>query len=241
MADNKRAIALYRSAGFVDVGVVPGRGAYPGGARKDNLFMFRRVDGTLSKEPGQGHFREDLGGGVTLRQVCYGDAERLWPLYERNRERLRTWFRWAPSVRSVGELRGAIAGWLERYHGEGKLTCLYESGGDILGLVYLTHVDRDNRRTELGYWLDAGQEGRGLVTAGCRSLIRHAFEKLKVNRIDITADVENHRSRSVAERLGFTHEAVIQQWLQFPDGRLVDVANYRLLRQDWQPEGGAEQ
>lgn len=45
MADNDRAIALYRSAGFVDVGVVPGRGAYPEGIRKDNLFMYRRVDG----------------------------------------------------------------------------------------------------------------------------------------------------------------------------------------------------
>ena len=42
--DNGRVIALYRLAGFVGFGVVPGRGAFADGVRKDNLFMYRRVD-----------------------------------------------------------------------------------------------------------------------------------------------------------------------------------------------------
>jgi len=232
-ADNERALALYRGSGFVQSGVVPGRGRFADGSRKDGVMMYRRVDGALTDKPRPGDYCEDLGSGVVLRKVRYGDAATLFVLYQRNVERFSQWFRWAPSVRSVGDVRGAIAEWIERGTSENKLTCVIEEAGAILGMVYIVRHSAEDRKIELGYWLDVGQEGRGLVTRGCRALIRHAFEQLDVNRIDITADVNNLRSQAVAERLGFSRESVIRQWLRFPNGRYADVVNYRLLQQYW--------
>lgn len=239
-ADNERALALYRGSGFVQSGVVPGRARFADGSSKDGVMMFRRVDGTLCDQPKPGDFSEDLDDGVVLRKVRYGDAAALYVLYERNRERFRQWFRWAPGIRSVGDVRGAIAQWTDRAATHNKLTCVLEQGDTLLGMVYIVRHDAEDRRVELGYWLDEGQEGRGLVTHGCRALMRYAFEQLGVNRIDITADVNNQRSQSVAARLGFTRESVIHQWLRFADGRFADMANYRLLRQDWDPSEADE-
>lgn len=44
-ADNARALALYRGSGFKEVGIMPGRGRFATGERKDGLLMYRRVDG----------------------------------------------------------------------------------------------------------------------------------------------------------------------------------------------------
>lgn len=237
-ADNERALRLYRGCGFVQAGTIPRRTRFDDGSTRDDITMYRRVDGTLSGTPDPEGFRADLGGGAVMRQVSYGDAEKLWPIYDRNRERLRPWFRWAPSVRSVGDVRGGIAEWIERQAGEGTLTCVIEEAGEVRGLAYLVMHNRTDRKTELGYWLDAGHEGRGLVTRACRSLVRYAFEQLGVNRIDITADVDNTRSQAVADRLGFERESVIRQWMCFEGGRFADMVNFRLLREDWEPEPG---
>lgn len=233
-ADNERALRLYKGHGFVEAGTIPRRTRFADGTTRDDVIMYRRVDGTLSDKPKAGDFCEDLGDGVVLRCVCYGDAEELFPIYERNRERFRPWFRWTSGIRSVGDVRSAIAQWIERGIAENKLTCVIEENEAILGAVYIVRHTPDDRKIELGYWLDEGQEGRGLATRGCRALIRYAFGVLESNRIDITADVNNARSQAVAERLGFTREAVIRQWLRFEGGRYADVANYRLLREDWE-------
>ncbi|MFK7789278.1 MAG: GNAT family N-acetyltransferase [Phycisphaeraceae bacterium] len=236
-ADNKRAIALYLGSGFVQSGVVPGRGRFMDGSRKDGVMMFRRVDGTLSNQPRPDDFHEDLGGGVVLRQLRYSDAQQLFDLYVCNRERMRPYFRWPMTVKSVGQVRGAIAECVEDFASVKRVNAALECGGELLGLIFMnSNHDPGNHRTELAYWVDAGGEGRGLVTRGCDALIRYAFEQLGMNRIDITVDVTNTRSLAIPERLGFTREAVIRQWIAYPDGRITDMANYRLLREDWKKE-----
>ena len=203
--------------------------------------MYRRVDGSLSDKPGPNDFYEELGDGVTLRQLRYSDAQKLFELYVRNREHLRPYFRWPLTVKSVGQVRGAIAELCELFASEQRVNAALEQDGELLGLIFMNHNhDPVNRRTELAYWVDGAAEGRGLVTLGCAAMIRYAFEQLGMNRIGITANVTNERSLAVAQRLGFTREAVLKQWLRFPDERFVDMANYRLLREDWMDEGATK-
>lgn len=236
-ADNERARSLYLGQGFVEIGKVTGRACFADGSRKDCVTMYRRVDGSLGDRPGPGDFHEDLGDGVVLRQLRYGDAPQLFKLYRDNRERMRPYFRWPLTVEHVGQVRGAIAECNEHFAANQRVNAALEEDGELLGLIFMnSNHDPVNRRTELAYWIDGAAEGRGLVTCGCKALVRYAFDELGMNRIDITADVTNARSLAIPERLGFTKEAVLKQWLRFPDGRFVDMANCRLLRQDWKDE-----
>lgn len=235
-ADNERAMRLYKGHGFVTAGTIPGRTRFADGSTRDDVIMYRRVDGTLSEAARPGDFYADLGDGAVLRQLRYGDAEVFLPIFLRNYERLSRWFRWEPGIRGLGDVRAGFAEWIEEGASIGGKSFVLEVGGEAAGLLFYSDWSRRDNQIEMGYWLDGGYEGRGLATRACRALLRHAFEKLDMNRVDITAGVENTRSRALAERLGMTQEGVFKQWQRFPDGRYVDVARYALMRKDWKPE-----
>ncbi len=66
--------------------------------------------------------------------------------------------------------------------------------------------------------------------------MRHAFETLDLNRVDLQAAVANARSRRIPERLGFREIGVLPdaEWLY---DHYVDGALYVLLRRDWEAAG----
>lgn len=54
-------------------------------------------------------------------------------------------------------------------------------------------------------------QGKGIVTAACRTMVRHAFEEHQLHKVVISCAIDNPRSRAVAERLGFTQEVLITE------------------------------
>ncbi|MGW9193428.1 GNAT family N-acetyltransferase [Micromonospora chersina] len=118
-----------------------------------------------------------------------------------------------------------------------------DGGWRPVGWVQLV-IDRPARSGEVGYWLDAGHVGRGLVSRAVTAVLDHAFGPLGLERVGLPTTVDNTRSRSVAERLGFTREAVLREAAAFPDERR-DLVVYGLLAGEWHPppghSGGAAQ
>ena len=127
--------------------------------------------------------------------------------------------------------------WLEqeghlRKGAEGLGTLVVDAETDrLLGGIGLVHIDWEDSRCELGYWLAADGRRRGVMTRAVGLLSRWIFENLPLERISILAAVENARSRAVAERAGFTFEGVLRSYIAFKDGR-HDVAMYSLLRDE---------
>jgi ribosomal-protein-serine acetyltransferase len=93
-------------------------------------------------------------------------------------------------------------------------------------------VDWQNRSTSIGYWLAQGAEGGGTMTQAVSALVDHALREWRLNRVEIRADVENVRSRALAERLGFRQEGTLRQAIRLADG-YHDDALYAMLAQDW--------
>ena len=84
----------------------------------------------------------------------------------------------------------------------------------------------------MGYWLDAGFEGRGLVTRAVTAVLDHAFGPLGLHRVELQTTTDNTRSLRVAERLGFTQEGVLREAAAFP-GERRDVVVHGLLAREW--------
>ena len=70
------------------------------------------------------------------------------------------------------------------------------------------------------------------MTSAVAVLVDHAFDSLHLNRLEIRTDIENARSRAVAERLGFRYEGTLRQSYRVTDERYSDDAVYSMLASD---------
>jgi RimJ/RimL family protein N-acetyltransferase len=94
----------------------------------------------------------------------------------------------------------------------------------LLGSVSLLRLDWPQLRGEVGYWLAPEARGGGHATRAVRLICAWGFASLGLERIDLLAAVENASSQRVAERAGFTREAVLRSYMRGKDGDLDMVA-----------------
>ena len=168
-----------------------------------------------------------------LVPLDFADADELFSLTDANRRYLRQWLPWLDSVRGVDDTRTFIrAARAQAARNDGAQLALTVDGS-IAGVVGHHHVDWRNRSTSIGYWIGESYQGRGLTTAACRVLITRAFEKARLNRVEIRCATGNHRSRAIPVRLGLRQEGMLREaeWLY---DHFVDHVVYAVLANEWQ-------
>jgi ribosomal-protein-serine acetyltransferase len=102
----------------------------------------------------------------------------------------------------------------------------------LVGAVSL-RFDPAMRTGEIGYWIDAAFEGRGLVTRAVTAVLDQAFGPIGLDRVELRTGTDNARSRGVARRLGFTEEGLLREAVVFSDGQRDDDLVYGLLAREW--------
>lgn len=98
----------------------------------------------------------------------------------------------------------------------------------LLGSISLFRFSWLNLRGEVGYWLAQPARGQGHATRAVRAICRWGFEVLGLERVDLLAATGNPASQRVAERCGFTREAVFRSYMRSKQGR-QDMIAYGLL------------
>jgi [ribosomal protein S5]-alanine N-acetyltransferase len=84
-----------------------------------------------------------------------------------------------------------------------------------IGRITLSHVARSAfQNAYLGYWLDARQQTRGLMTEAVLRVVRFAFEDLGLHRVQAAVLPRNAASRRVLAKAGFREEGLAQRYLQ---------------------------
>lgn len=69
------------------------------------------------------------------------------------------------------------------------------------------------RSTSIGYWMDQGHAGRGLMTAAVALACDHLFISRGLHRVEISIRPENAASLRVVEKLGFRQEGLRERFL----------------------------
>ncbi len=165
---------------------------------------------------------------IELRVLSDADAERVFALLARNRAHLDPWLRWSGRIKTLDDTRALIARFTDKYAaGDGFHTGIGVNN-QLAGGVVCHFINRESRKTEIGYWLGAEYVGRGLVTRSCRAVIEALFTREQMHRIEIQAVTDNLPSRAVAERLGFQFEGIKREseWIT---SAFRDHAMYALL------------
>jgi N-acetyltransferase len=64
-------------------------------------------------------------------------------------------------------------------------------------------------------------------------LLGHAFEVLRVGRIQLKTDVRNTRSQEAIARLGATYEGTLRRYQRRADGTVRDTALFSVVAEEW--------
>lgn len=173
-----------------------------------------------------------IDNDTTLRVLEQSDAEAFYALIENNRAHLRAWLPWLDITRSLDDERSFIASMYGQYLENVLIVCGLWYKGEAAGTISYHPIDWANRKVEIGYWLGASFQGKGLMTKACSTLIDYAFHSLHLNKVEIRCATENRASCAIPQRLGFTQEGLIRQgeWLY---DHFVDLFLYGLLTREW--------
>ncbi|MCK2218006.1 GNAT family N-acetyltransferase [Actinomadura sp. ATCC 31491] len=130
-----------------------------------------------------------------------------------------------------------VAAWLDRgvhelrRSGQGIHLAMTDVDGVIVGAISLFKTSWEAGTTEVGYGVHPLYRGRGLATEALRGLVEWVFDKTRLRRIDLTANLDNLPSLRVAQKAGFTWEGVLRGAVMEDDGP-HDLVVFGLLRGD---------
>src|ERR1051325_8741081 len=109
-------------------------------------------------------FHRIVAPGLELRQFELRDAEAVFAVADRNRTYLREWLAWVDHTHSPAEVRDFIAARREQWDAnEGPNASIWLDGA-IVGAIGCRAIDWVNRDCHIGYWIDAAQQGKGVMT-----------------------------------------------------------------------------
>ncbi|MCF8364363.1 MAG: GNAT family N-acetyltransferase [Bacteroidales bacterium] len=165
-----------------------------------------------------------------LQRISHQDAEEVFDLIDNNRQHLRVWLPFVDTTYSVNNTHSFIEQLQKPYCREMVFTIC--SKDSITGLIGFKDIDTANKRLEIGYWISKQDEGKGMVTDACKSLIEKAFSKMNMNRIQIKCGIGNQRSSNIPKRLGFNFEGIERAGEKHKNG-FIDLEVYSLLKSDW--------
>ena len=159
-------------------------------------------------------------------------APDLFELVNSNRTQLREWLPFVDDYKSVTAATQFITRNREKNSGKKGLVMGIWAGKLLAGVVTFDYIDWRNRAALIGFWLGKSFQGRGIMTRSCSAMIDLAFNKLGLNRVEISCALENRRCRMVPERLGFKQEGVSRQRERLHD-HFVDTVTYGMLASEW--------
>jgi ribosomal-protein-alanine N-acetyltransferase len=112
------------------------------------------------------------------------------------------------------------------------------SDGGLAGVFHLGQIVRGHLESAyLGYYAFEPLAGQGHMLEGMRLLLRHAFERLRLHRVEANVQPGNARSRRLAEACGFRLEGYSPRYLRI-DGVWQDHERWAITVEDWRDEAG---
>jgi [ribosomal protein S5]-alanine N-acetyltransferase len=171
----------------------------------------------------------ETGRRVLLRAPSPADVPALAELARRSRRLHRPWV-YPPTTPR------AVARWLEAT-GPTRVRLLVcrRADGAVVGVVNVSEIVRAALQSAyLGYYAFRPYAGAGYLTEGLGLVLRHAFRRLKLHRLEANIQPANIASRRLARRIGFRKEGFSPRYLKV-GGRWRDHERWAIVRESWSP------
>ncbi|HZL78815.1 MAG TPA: GNAT family N-acetyltransferase [Candidatus Limnocylindrales bacterium] len=166
---------------------------------------------------------------VLIRPPNSGDCDAFLAVVRRSRAIHRNWI--SPKAKTPA----AFDKYLKKFeagphHG---FLVIHRDTGDIVGVINLNEVIRGNFQSAfVGYYAFQPYAGKGLMREGLRLVLKHAFHKLKLHRVEANIQPNNHASLALAKSCGFGREGLARR-LAKVCGRWKDHERWAILAENF--------
>ncbi|MFE6936811.1 GNAT family N-acetyltransferase [Streptomyces sp. NPDC057699] len=183
-------------------------------------------------------FTVSLGDdGAELRPIEPWQAAEFLAHMDRARPLVDPWIPFAAAATDPTSARALLQRYADKQAADtGRLYGIWLDG-TLVGGVLFRIFEADTGTCEIGCWLEAAAEGRGLVTRASQKLIDWAFGVRGMHRVEWLASSANKRSVAVAERLGMTREGVLREAYPYR-GKRHDEEIWAVLAPEWRKRQG---
>jgi len=104
----------------------------------------------------------------------------------------------------------------------------------VAGSTAFLKASFHNKRLEIGStFLGKSFQETALNTESKLLMLTHAFEVLKLNRVEFLTDYLNVKSRNSILRIGAKEEGIIRNHRVMPDGRVRDTIVFSIIVNEW--------
>jgi RimJ/RimL family protein N-acetyltransferase len=106
--------------------------------------------------------------------------------------------------------------------------------GRVVGSTRFGNIAPEHRRLEIGWtWIARAWQRTSVNTEVKFIMLRHAFEVMGANRVELKTDALNERSRRAILRIGATEEGILREHMLTASGRYRNTVYYSILRSEW--------
>jgi ribosomal-protein-serine acetyltransferase len=143
--------------------------------------------------------------GLEVRAWRVSDVPALARAIAENVEHLRPFMPWVAQEPLADEERAAmVRGWeQDRLAGGDLVLGVFEGGRVVGGTGAHTNRTRAEDGIEIGYWLGADAQGRGLMTRVVAALTQVLLAHPGITHVEIRHDEANTRSAAIPPRCGY--------------------------------------
>ncbi|WP_433788432.1 GNAT family N-acetyltransferase [Actinoplanes sp. CA-252034] len=179
---------------------------------------------------------ELLPSGILLRSLREDDAAAMLDVHVRNRDHLAPYeFPRPESFFTLDGQRDRLRSIVGKERAGEVVSRVMVRGGTVVGFACLTRITPVPLcGADLGYWMDAGEQGRGLASAAVEHLLRVARDR-GLHRIEAATSPANVASQKVLTKNGFVHYGTAHSHL-FLNGGWQDSFLYELVLGDDPPK-----
>ena len=178
-------------------------------------------------------FSYKIDNKISLKLLEKNNAEELFELIDSTRSYLKEWLGWLDKMKELEDAQSFINDSRKQFAENNGFQAGIWYKEQLVGIIGLHEIDWEDKKTEIGSWLDQNHQGNGIVTKSCKHILNYCFDNLELNKVEIHCAEQNSKSRAVPERLGFTKEGVIRE-AQLLYDRFVNHVVYGMLRQEWE-------
>ena len=192
---------------------------------------------------------------IVLRQLMQSDSAEIFKTIDSQREYLGKWLPFVEFTKSISDTISYVDSVIKALDEKFEFVFTIQKRNSFVnkgdkysnidndpfqeyfefaGLIGFKDTDRQNKKTEIGYWLSHSYQKHGIITKSVEKLCELAFGELSINRVQIKCAVGNTASSNIPKRLGFVFEGTEREGELLTGGIFADLEVYSKLKSDKQ-------